>query len=337
MAERTSTALLTVEDLRTWFYTEEGVVKAVDGVSFSVTKGRVLGIVGESGSGKSIASLSIMRLIPMPPGRIVSGGIYFHEQDLLKLNTAQMRRIRGNSIAMIFQEPMTSLNPVMRVGKQISEALRLHQGLSKQAAKEKAITLLDMVRIPNPDKRYNDFPHQMSGGMRQRVMIAMALSCEPELLICDEPTTALDVTIQAQILDLINEMKEEYGSAVMMITHDMGVIAETADDVAVMYTGRIMEYAAVDAVFEEPLHPYTKGLLQSVPKLNQRDEKLSSIRGVVPKATAMPTGCPFHPRCDVMIDRCVRECPPPLPVAGRQVACWLYASAGESVEVHHGI
>ena len=313
-----------VKNLKTYFFTDDGVVKAVDDVSFTIKKGKTLGIVGESGSGKSITSLSIMRLIPEPPGKIVGGEILFKGKNLLDLDDAGIRAIRGNDIAMIFQEPMTSLNPVYKIGKQISEAIKLHQGVSEGEAKEKTIELLRLVHIPNPEKRFYEYPHQLSGGMRQRVMIAMALSCNPEILICDEPTTALDVTMQAQILELINEMKQKLGSAIIMITHAMGVIAETADDVVVMYAGKIMEYAAVDALFQNPLHPYTQGLLDSIPKLNQADEKLRSIRGMVPKPTHMPPGCPFNPRCDFARDICRQEQPDGFQVDGHTVACWKY-------------
>ena len=316
--------IIDIKDLHTYFYTEEGIVHAVNGISFSVEKGKTLGIVGESGSGKSITSLSIMRLIPSPPGKIVSGEIYFKGNDLLKLSAAEMRSVRGNDIAMIFQEPMTSLNPVMKAGKQISEAIMWHKGVSAKEARNQAIELLSLVKIPNPDKRYNDYPHQLSGGMRQRVMIAMALSCDPEVLICDEPTTALDVTMQAQILDLINELKEKIGAAVIMITHDMGVIAEVADDVIVMYAGKIVEHATADDLFQNPMHPYTQGLLNSIPKLNRTDEKLMSIRGMVPKATKMPIGCAFNPRCDYATDLCRTEIPRDINIKGRLVACWKY-------------
>ncbi len=323
-----------IKNLKTYFLTDEGVVRAVDDVSFSIEKGKTLGIVGESGSGKSITSLSMMRLIQQPPGRIVGGEILFKGSDLLQMSNAEMRNVRGNDIAMIFQEPMTSLNPVIRIGKQISEAIKLHQHLDDAEAKKKTIELLKLVHIPNPEKRYRDYPHQLSGGMRQRVMIAMALSCNPEVLICDEPTTALDVTMQAQILDLINEMKQKLGSAIIMITHAMGVIAETADDVIVMYAGKIMEYAPVDALFQNPMHPYTQGLLNSIPKLNQVDEKLVSIRGTVPKPTKMPKGCPFNPRCDYARDICLQERPGEIRADdGRIVSCWQYSDRwGEQVD-----
>ena len=316
--------IIDVKDLHTYFYTEEGIVKAVNGISFAVDKGKTLGIVGESGSGKSITSLSIMRLVPSPPGKIVSGDIYFKGNNLLDLSVAEMRSVRGNDIAMIFQEPMTSLNPVMKAGKQISEAIMWHKGVSAKEAKDQTIELLRLVKIPNPDKRYNDYPHQLSGGMRQRVMIAMALSCDPEILICDEPTTALDVTMQAQILDLINELKEKIGAAVIMITHDMGVIAEVADDVIVMYAGKIVEHATADDLFQNPMHPYTQGLLSSIPKLNRADEQLVGIRGMVPKATRMPIGCAFNPRCDYATDLCRAEEPKSVDIDGRIIACWKY-------------
>jgi len=318
-----------IKNLKTYFYTDSGIVKAVDDVSFIIRKGRTLGIVGESGSGKSIASLSMLRLIQSPPGRIVGGEILLNGRDLLKCTGEEMREVRGNEIAMIFQEPMTSLNPVMKVGGQVSEALRRHRGLAKDEARRKAIEMLGEVRIPNPEKCYGKYPHQLSGGMRQRVMIAMALSCDPEVLICDEPTTALDVTMQAQILELINDLREKLGSAIVMITHDMGVIAETADEVIVMYAGKIMESAPVDDLFKRPLHPYTFGLLNSIPKLHTNDEKLMSIRGTVPKPTDMPPGCPFNPRCDDARDICRAECPDAILAEGRLVACWKYHSGWE--------
>ncbi len=317
--------LIEVKGLKTYFYTEDGIVKAVDNVSFAIEKGKTLGIVGESGSGKSITSLSIMRLVQSPPGKIVGGEILFHGKDLLKLSMEEMREVRGNDIAMIFQEPMTSLNPVFTVGRQIAEAVMLHQKADKKAAWDKAVQMLSLVGIPNPEKRVKEYPHQLSGGMRQRVMIAMALSCSPELLICDEPTTALDVTIQAQILDLINTLKQETGAAIIMITHALGVIAEMADDVIVMYCGRIVEHADVHALFRRPLHPYTEGLLQSIPRLDQSDDaQLQSIPGMVPKMTQMPEGCPFHPRCRYAREICTREQPGELECEGRIVRCFKY-------------
>ena len=293
-----SEKLLEVKNLKTYFYTDEGVVKSVDDVSFDVEKGKTLGIVGESGCGKSITSLSIMQLVETPPGKIVGGEIIYQGENLLEKNKDQMRKIRGGEIAMIFQEPMTSLNPVFTVGKQIMEALRLHTDLDKEKAKERAIEMLKLVKIPLPEKRFNEYPHQLSGGMRQRVMIAMALSCNPKLLICDEPTTALDVTIQAQILDLINELKEKLGTSVMMITHDLGVIAEVADDVMVMYAGKVVEYGSADDIFESPKHPYTSGLMNCIPKLTDEDHtRLDVIKGMVPSFDQMPKGCAFCPRC----------------------------------------
>ena len=293
-----SEKLLEVKNLKTYFYTDEGVVKSVDDVSFDVEKGKTLGIVGESGCGKSITSLSIMQLVETPPGKIVGGEIIYQGENLLEQNKDQMRKIRGGEIAMIFQEPMTSLNPVFTVGKQIMEALRLHTDLDKEKAKERAIEMLKLVKIPLPEKRFNEYPHQLSGGMRQRVMIAMALSCNPKLLICDEPTTALDVTIQAQILDLINELKEKLGTSVMMITHDLGVIAEVADDVMVMYAGKVVEYGSADDIFESPKHPYTSGLMNCIPKLTDEDHtRLDVIKGMVPSFDQMPKGCAFCPRC----------------------------------------
>ncbi|MCL2873528.1 MAG: ABC transporter ATP-binding protein [Defluviitaleaceae bacterium] len=316
--------VLEVRNLQTYFYTTRGIVKAVDDVSFAVQKGKTLGIVGESGCGKSITSLSIMRLLPALTGKVVGGEILFKDRNLLELSDKEMRSIRGNDIAMIFQEPMTSLNPAHTIGKQISEAIKLHKKTSEAEAKNLTLELLSVVKIPNPEKRYDQYPHQLSGGMRQRVMIAMALSCEPEVLICDEPTTALDVTIQAQILDLIVEMKNKFGTGVMMITHDLGVIAEVADDVIVMYAGKVAERASVDDLFENPLHPYTEGLLNSIPKLHRTHERLKSIKGMMPKPTDLPDGCLFHTRCDYVKDICKKELPEEIYMGGRTVACWKY-------------
>jgi len=295
--------LIKVEDLRTYFYTEDGVVPAVDGVSFSIESGKTLGLVGESGCGKSVTSLSIMRLIP-PPGRIVGGKILFDGINLLDLPESEMRRIRGNKISMIFQEPMTSLNPVFTVGSQIAEAIQLHQGLDKNSAMERAVEMMRLVGIPSPELRVKDYPHQLSGGMRQRVMIAMALACNPRLLIADEPTTALDVTIQAQILELIKELREKLGMSVLLITHNLGVVAETADNVAVMYAGRIVEYGTVRDIFKSPLHPYTWGLLQAIPRLDTDRERLLTIEGTVPDMLSLPSGCKFAPRCMFVQSRC---------------------------------
>ncbi|MGE5590925.1 MAG: ABC transporter ATP-binding protein [Bacillota bacterium] len=331
--------LLEVENLHTSFRTEDGLVPAVDGVSFGLEKGETLGVVGESGCGKSVTSLSIMRLIPTPPGEFKGGRILFEGEDLLKKSEADMRRIRGNDISMIFQEPMTSLNPVFTVGDQIAEAIQLHQGKSRREAMERTVEMLRLVGIPAPEKRVHEYPHQMSGGMRQRAMIAMALSCEPRLLIADEPTTALDVTIQAQILELMKKLKRELGMAIMLITHDLGVVAEMCERVVVMYAGKVVEEADVVSLFQKPLHPYTEGLLKSIPRLSSSRggsaasggtalggrEKLHVIEGVVPNPQRLPSGCRFHPRCPYAQEVC-RQQEPPLVEAGpgRQVACWLH-------------
>lgn len=325
--------LLEVKNLKTYFYTDDGVVKSVDGVSFAVEKGKTLGIVGESGCGKSITSLSIMQLVETPPGKIVDGEIIYEGEDLLKKNKEEMRKIRGGQIAMIFQEPMTSLNPVFTVGQQIMEALRIHTDMDKHKAKERAIEMLKLVKIPLAEKRFDEYPHQLSGGMRQRVMIAMALSCNPKLLICDEPTTALDVTIQAQILDLINELKEKLGTSIMMITHDLGVIAEVADDVMVMYAGRVVEHGSADAIFESPKHPYTAGLMDCIPKLNDADDKrLSIIEGMVPSFDQMPKGCAFCPRCTEAKKICTEKMPELTDVDGQKVRCFKYTDEWEAGE-----
>ncbi len=311
------TALLEVENLGTWFYTRHGIVKAVDGVKFEVASGETLAIVGESGCGKSMTALSLMRLIPDPPGRIVSGTIKLGGRNLLELTEEQMRKVRGNEISMIFQEPMTSLNPVMTIGKQIAEALILHRSLDKKAAGKRAVEMLDLVKIPEPHQRAREYPHQLSGGMRQRAMIAMALACNPKVLIADEPTTALDVTIQAQILELIVELQREFGAAVILITHDLGVVAETARRVIVMYAGRKVEEAEVGELFARPLHPYTQGLLASIPRLdlmrgeirNNGNGRLQEIPGIVPPLFALPEGCAFAPRCPKADDRCRSQRP----------------------------
>lgn len=303
--------LLEVRNLETHFHTQDGVVKAVDGVSFYVNRGETLGIVGESGCGKSVTSLSVMRLIPNPPGKIAGGQIFFDGEDLLKASEEEMRHIRGNRIAMIFQDPMTSLNPVLTVGRQITESLELHLKLSRREAKNRAAELLDMVGIPSAAKRLDNYPHQFSGGMRQRVMIAMALSCNPELLIADEPTTALDVTIQAQILELINRLREELDTAVMMITHDLGVVAGMTDRVTVMYAGKVVEEGKTDELFSNPRMPYTIGLLRSIPRLDEgRGRKLTPIRGLPPSLIDLPQLCPFSPRCDYVQDACLSQTPP---------------------------
>jgi oligopeptide/dipeptide ABC transporter ATP-binding protein len=317
--------LLQVEGLRTYFTTRAGVMRAVDGVDLAVEQGRTLGVVGESGCGKTVTSLSIMRLIDAP-GRIEPGSrILFEGRDLATATEDELREVRGNEISMIFQEPMTSLNPVYTVGDQIAEAVRLHQGLSQRGAMDRAIEMLTLVGIPSPERRVKDYPHQMSGGMRQRVMIAMALCCDPKLLIADEPTTALDVTIQAQILELMKELRDRLGMAIMLITHDLGVVAEMADDVAVMYAGRVVEKGSVESIFNSPQHPYTEALLQSIPILGMTQaEPLRVIRGMVPSPMNWPVGCRFATRCDYASDRCRQEDPPLFDAQGSQrAACWL--------------
>lgn len=315
--------LLSVRNLRTVFSTEEGEVAAVDGISFDLHAGETLGIVGESGSGKSVTSLSIMRLIPSPPGRIASGEIIFNGEDLLKKSPAEMRKIRGNEISMIFQEPMTSLNPVFTIGDQIMEAIILHQKLNKKQARERAIEMLRLVGIPSPERRVDEYPHQLSGGMRQRVMIAMALSCNPKLLIADEPTTALDVTIQAQILELLQRLQKELGMAIILITHDLGVVAGMVDRVIVMYAGKIVEEAPVRDLFRAPKHPYSEGLLGSIPKLHETQERLQAIEGVVPSPFNMPPGCRFHPRCRYAKPACSQIEPPLMELAPRHFAACI--------------
>jgi oligopeptide/dipeptide ABC transporter ATP-binding protein len=316
-------SLLEVRDLRTHFLSDEGEYPAVDGVSFSVAAGRTLGIVGESGCGKSVTSLSIMGLVPQPPGRIAGGEVLFDGQDLLRLRPAELRELRGNRISMIFQEPMTSLNPAFTIGDQIIEGIRRHRKVGQQVAREQAIEMLRRVRIPAPERRIDDYPHKLSGGMRQRAMIAMALACGPKLLIADEPTTALDVTVQAQILDLMRQLRDETGAAIMLITHDLGVIAELAQDVIVMYAGKIVERAPVAELFADPQHPYTVGLLGSIPKLHEAQPQLTTIEGVVPNPLALPQGCRFHPRCPFAIEEC-RKAEPPLAEVkpGHASACW---------------
>ncbi|WP_337875326.1 ABC transporter ATP-binding protein [Elioraea sp.] len=316
--------ILEVLDLRTHFFTQDGVTRAVDGVSFSLAPGETLGIVGESGCGKSVTALSILRLLPPKLSRIVGGRVVFEGTDLLTLHEPAMREIRGNRIAMIFQEPMTSLNPVLTIGEQIAEAVRIHQGASRREALARAVEMLKLVRIPDAERRVGDYPHQFSGGMRQRVMIAMALSCNPKLLLADEPTTALDVTVQKQILRLMLELKERIGSAVILITHDLGVIAETAKRVVVMYAGRVVEQAEVTALFDAPLHPYTRGLMASIPRLkHNRTRRLAEIPGIVPDLRTPIPGCAFAPRCPLATDRC-REAAPSLDDhgGGHFAACW---------------
>jgi oligopeptide/dipeptide ABC transporter ATP-binding protein len=317
--------LLSVRNLKTYFYTDEGVVRAVDGLSYDLQKGETLGIVGESGCGKSVHALSVMRLIASPPGKIVDGEILFEGKNLLTLSDEEMRHIRGNRIAMIFQEPMTSLNPVLTIGEQIAEAVILHQKLDKKAAWERAIEMLERVKMPLARERIKDYPHQFSGGMRQRVMIAMALSCNPSVLIADEPTTALDVTIQAQIIELIRELQKEFHMAVIMITHNLGVVAEMCDNVVVMYAGKPVEHTDVWRTFQDSKHPYTWGLLHSIPKLYERKERLIPIEGQPPSLIDLPPGCPFAPRCPFAMEICVQEDPPDVDIqAGHYAKCYLY-------------
>jgi oligopeptide/dipeptide ABC transporter ATP-binding protein len=331
--------ILKVENLKTYFRTDAGLARAVDGVSFHVNPGETLGIVGESGSGKSVTSLSVMRLIPQPPGEIQAGSkILFRGdngvEDLAGLSEERMRGIRGNDIAMIFQEPMTSLNPVFRVGEQIMESLRLHRGLNKRDARDRAIEMLQLVGIPIPHQRIDEYPHQLSGGMRQRVMIAMALACDPKLLIADEPTTALDVTIQAQILELLNRLQEELGMSIILITHDLGVVAETCDRVIVMYAGQVFEEGPVDDVFHDPQNPYTEGLLHSIPKLGVKTERLAVIPGLVPSPTNWPVGCRFRERCPYGWEKSECEEPPVFEIGpGRRNKCWLVEFPERRAEV----
>lgn len=321
-------SLLSIHHLRTRFHTYEGVVTAVDGIDFEVYRGETLGVVGESGCGKSVTALSILRLLASPPA-VIQGEILFDGQNLLNMNLDEIRQIRGNSISMIFQEPMTSLNPVLTIGEQISEAIKLHQGVTRQEAWSKAVEMLRIVQIPSPDIRAREYPHKLSGGMRQRAMIAMALSCHPSLLLADEPTTALDVTIQAQIVELMERLKEEISTSIVLITHNLGLIAEMAKRVAVMYTGKIVEEALVEDLFLEPLHPYTHGLLESIPcigrKMKAGRKQLQEIPGMVPRLLEMPEGCRFHPRCSRVMDICRKEEPPLVQKDGRRVLCWLWA------------
>jgi peptide/nickel transport system ATP-binding protein len=320
--------LLDIRGLKTHFTTDDGIVQAVDGVDISIGRGETVGVVGESGCGKTVTALSVLKLIAMPPGRIVAGQILYQGRDLAPLSISEMDRIRAKDIAMVFQEPMTSLNPVYAIGEQIAEVLRRHEGLSRQAARDKTIEMLRLVQIPNPDKRVDDYPHQFSGGMRQRVMIAMALSCSPKLLIADEPTTALDVTIQAQILELLQDMKSRFGMAIMLITHAMGVVAETAQRVVVMYAGKVIEEAPVERLFADPKHPYTQGLIRSIPRIDTaatRKARLEAIPGVVPSLLNPPPGCRFAARCKFAMPKCREAVPPLLDVGGgHRVACVLY-------------
>ncbi|MBW2146517.1 MAG: ABC transporter ATP-binding protein [Deltaproteobacteria bacterium] len=333
MDEKSNGVLLDIKGLRTYFFTDEGVARAVDNVSLTLHEGETLGVVGESGCGKSVTALSIMRLIPQPPGKIVGGEINFADRgDLTKLSESGMRKIRGNEISMIFQEPMTSLNPVFRIGNQIAEAIQLHQKVSKKEALERSVDMLQLVGIPSPEKRVKDYPHQLSGGMRQRVMIAMALSCNPKLMLADEPTTALDVTIQAQILNIMNKLKEEVGTSIILITHNLGVIAEMAQSVSVMYAGVVVENADVYTLFGEPLHPYTIGLLTSIPRADRdagKKTRLNTIPGIVPSLLELPVGCRFSDRCPHVHEPCTKWEPPldPPTKTGKKdhlVRCWLH-------------
>ncbi len=330
MSQNTGKSILEVKDLRTYFYTRDGVVRSVDGVSFSISEGETLAIVGESGCGKSVTSLSLLRLIPSPPGKIVSGSILFHGKDLLKLSDEEMRDIRGDKISMIFQEPMTSLNPVLTIGRQISEVLELHRHCTKEEARGRILELLKLVNISEPERRIDEYPHQLSGGMRQRIMIAMALACDPEILIADEPTTALDVTIQAQILNLMRELRDRTRAAIILITHDLGVVAEMAQRVVVMYAGRKVEEASVFDLFAKPMHPYTLGLLNSMPRLDDASTKrLVEIPGMVPSMRSEIIGCAFAPRCSVASERCTQESPVLKEHGnGHWVSCWNPVSAG---------
>jgi peptide/nickel transport system ATP-binding protein/oligopeptide transport system ATP-binding protein len=336
MNRKNSESLLEIENLQTYFYTNEGVARAVDDVSMMLYEKETLGVVGESGCGKSVTALSIMRLIPQPPGKIVGGEIRFaHQGDLIRMSEDDMRKIRGNAISMIFQEPMTSLNPVFRIGSQIAESIRLHQNVSKREALDRTVEMLKRVKISSPEKRVKDYPHQLSGGMRQRVMIAMALSCNPRLMLADEPTTALDVTIQAQILDLMNKLKAEVGTAIILITHNLGVIAEMAQDVVVMYAGVVVESTDVKSLFAEPLHPYTTGLLTSIPRADRdagKKKRLSTIPGIVPSLLELPVGCRFQDRC-VHVHAPCRKVEPPLARPNNSsernhwVRCWLHLAS----------
>jgi oligopeptide transport system ATP-binding protein len=325
----TDEVILQVKNLQTHFHVDEGIVKAVDGVSFDLHNGETLGIVGESGSGKSVTNLSIMNMVPSPPGRIAGGEVLFRGKDLLKAPPAELREIRGNKISMIFQDPMTSLNPFLRISTQMIETIVLHQGLDKKAAKETAIEMLKLAGLPAPEKRIDQYPHQFSGGMRQRVMIAMSLSCNPEILIADEPTSALDVTIQAQILDLMKDLTARLGTAVILITHSLGVVAGMCDTLCVMYAGRVVERGATGELFAEPKHPYTQGLIKSVPRLDREvSDRLFSIRGQPPNVIDLPDCCPFYPRCDKAMDVCKRKYPRTTEYGkGRAVSCWLYTEA----------
>jgi oligopeptide transport system ATP-binding protein len=324
--------LLDVQNLQTEFHTAEGIVRAVNGISYSLGENEILGIVGESGSGKSVSVLSLLQLLPQPPAHIKGGVAVFAGRDLLKMPTKEIQSVRGNQISIIFQDPMTSLNPVLKIGKQIGEALQLHEGMSQEQARQRSIELLRHVGIPMAEQRVDQYPHQLSGGMRQRVMIAMGLSCNPRLLIADEPTTALDVTIQAQIIELIRNLQEETGMAVIWITHDLGVVAGLADNVIVMYSGYMVEYAPVDDLYEDPRHPYTLGLLNSLPDVEKgAASELNAVRGTPPDLTNLPPGCPFAPRCDFVIDKCWTQNPALMPMGkdNHLVACWVDVTKSE--------
>ena len=317
-------AILEVRELQTYFNTDDGIVKAVDGVSFDLRRGETLGIVGESGCGKSVTNLSIMKLIPSPPGKIVGGEVFFHGTDIMKMPDDEIRSLRGGKISMIFQDPMTSLNPFLKISTQMVETIRLHQGLDVNESRNKAIEMLKLVGIPNPGKRIKDYPHQFSGGMRQRVMIAMALSCNADILIADEPTSALDVTIQAQILEIIKQLSEQLGTAVIMITHDLGVVAGMCDNICVMYAGKVVEKANVDDLFANPKHPYTKSLINSIPRIDQPGkDRLYTIEGQPPNVIDLPECCAFHPRCPNAMDVCRTTYPPVHTQGDRMVRCWL--------------
>ena len=322
--------LLEVKNLKTYFYSERGVVKAADDVSFYVNKGETLGIVGESGCGKSITSMSIARLVETPPGKYVGGEILLNGEDMLRVSDERIREIRGNDVSYIFQEPMTSLNPVFKIGRQISESLMLHRGMSNKEAYLESVKMLDLVKIPNPERVAGDYPFALSGGMRQRAMIAMALACEPKLLIADEPTTALDVTIQAQVLDLMNELKEKINASIMFITHDLGVISEMSDRVMVMYAGKVVEVATTEDIFKNPKHPYTIGLIASKPDMSTESSRLHVIPGNVPDLNNLPAGCPFNTRCSHAMDKCKASFPEEVVLDGEhRIACYLYADGGK--------
>ncbi|WP_407703666.1 ABC transporter ATP-binding protein [Streptomyces triticagri] len=327
-----SGALLDVRDLHVEFHTRDGVVKAVNGVNYNVSSGETLAVLGESGSGKSVTAQAIMGIVDMPPGKIPQGEILFRGQDMLKMSNEERRKIRGSKIAMIFQDALSSLNPVLSVGYQLGEMFRVHEGMSRKQAKAKAVELMERVKIPAAKDRVNDFPHQFSGGMRQRIMIAMALALEPDLIIADEPTTALDVTVQAQVMDLLAELQQEYNMGLILITHDLGVVADVADKIAVMYAGRIVETAPVHELYKRPAHPYTRGLLDSIPRLDQKGQELYAIKGLPPNLLHVPSGCPFNPRCPKAQDICRTEVPPLVPVTeqdgtdlpGRGSACHFW-------------